>query len=416
MKAVNRMGLNLLTLALGTLLGLAAPARAARLLPPAAGDLAAATLTADVAPAAADVERSPLSLSWPIDQAAEDLASPSGPHTAESRACWHLADAPALAEGVRLPLSEPGALLKLSPQSGAGLDAGALELVDPRGDVHPGTDALTPVLDSEHLRRAGIPFSPGTALFTVRPELGPGTFVLRARVTAPVLVYLLERDAPTYLSLTPSSDVVLAGGSVHLIARLRDRHADLEVRSITGELVAPDGLSSPFALTRAADGSYHADLRAPAHRHRPGALHTLQVHVDGVTARGLAVRRTVTSALAVASPTARYTGAVAIEDVGAGGVRIRLGVDVAAASRFAATAILYGANRHGVSQPIGVAQAARWLEPGLGELVLDVDPATIAASGLRAPYELRDLRLVDQGRLAPLHRQARAIALPPARD
>jgi hypothetical protein len=255
--------------------------------------------------------------------------------------------------------------------------------------------------------------APEPAVFVVRPELGDGLFVLRGRVAAPVLVYLLERAAPTYLSLAPSSDLVLAGDTVQLVARLRDGQADLEVRSIDARLIAPDGTAVTFAMTRAGDGSARADVRAPTPPPVAGALHTLQVHVEGVTARGLKVRRTATSAFAVSAPTARYTGAVAIEDPSPRGLRIRLGVDVAAASRFAAAAILHGSDANGHLRPIGVAQTARWLEPGAGALVLEFDAATLAATDLRAPYELRDLRLVDHGRLALLHRQARALVFAP---
>ena len=42
-------------------------------------------------------------------------------------------------------------------------------------------------------------------------------------------------------------------------------------------------------------------------------------------------------------------------------------------------------------------------------LTLAFAAATIAASGMRGPFELHDLRLVDQGRMFVLHRQARAL-------
>lgn len=394
----------------------AAPAEpTARLSAPVAGDLVGARLTADVPAVSAAIDRAPVAMSWPIDQATDDLQSRPVAHRADSRAWWKRADAAALATGVPLPISQPGALLKLSPQDGAALGVDALELVDPQGRTYRGADVFKPLVEPTHLRDAGAEFAPGTAMFRLRPDLGVGAFVLRARVRGPVLVHVLERDADAYLSLEPDSDIVLTGGRLHVRARLRDGQADLKARSISGELIGPDGESTRFALTRAADGSWRADLPAPTRAARPGVLHTLQIHAEGVTARGVPVRRTVTNAVAIAAPTARYTGTVAVEDAGDGRLQIHLPVEVSAASRFAASAVLHGTNRAGKLQPIGVGQAARWLEPGAGELVLEFDAATLKAAGLQGPYELRDLRLVDQGRLATVHRQARAGTLPAAR-
>lgn len=395
----------------------AAPAApGARLAAPEPGDFAGSELVTDVPAAPASIDRAPVSISWPIDQAADDLQSRPAPHRAESRGWWHRADVAALKAGVPLPISEPGALLKLSPQDGAAISLDALELVDPQGRVHRGADALRPLADPTHLRSAGASFAPGTAMFTLRPDLGVGAFVLRARHRAPVLVHVLERDAAAYLSLEPDSDLVLVGGRLQIRARLRDGEADLKASWIRGQLIAPGGEVTRFALKRAADGSYRADVPAPRRAAAPGVLHTLQVDAEGLTARGVPVKRTATNAVSIAAPTARYTGDVAIDELGDGRLRIRLSVEVGAASRFAASAVLYGSNRAGERQPIGVGQAARWLEPGAGELVLEFDAATLEAAGLRGPYELRDLRLVDQGRLATVHRQARALTLPATRN
>ncbi|MDC0722232.1 DUF4785 domain-containing protein [Nannocystis bainbridge] len=408
-------------LSLGAAL-LAAPTAAAapaapdvRLSAPVAGDIAGDRLATEVPAVSAAIDRAPVAMSWPIDQAADDLQSRPAAHRAESRVWWRRFEVAALAKGVSLPISEPGALLKLSPQDGASIGLDALELVDAQGRVLAGADALKPLVDPSHLRSAGAPFAPGTAMFTLRPDLGVGAFVLRARVRSAVLVHVLERDAGAYLSLEPDADLALVGGRLQVRAHLRDGEAVLKASSIKGELIAPDGEITRFDLARAADGSYRAELAAPRRAAAPGALHTLQVHAEGVTARGVPVRRTVTNAVSIAAPTARYTGGVTVEDSGDGRLRIRLQVEVGAASRFGAAAVLHGTNRGGKLQPLGVGQAADWLEPGPGELVLEFDEATLKAAGLRGPYELRDLRLVDQGRLATVHRQARALALPTAR-
>lgn len=390
--------------------GAAARGEALQLLPPADGDLVAPPPGPDAPPPSPSIDRAPVSLSWPIDQAADDLADRPPPHRADSRAWWQVAAPAQLAAGLPLAISEPGALLRLSPRDGAPLTAEQLELVAPDGTVLPGADALRPLADPTHLADAGAAFPPGTSLFTLRPELGAGEFTLRATVSAPALVYVLERASGTHLSLTPSSELAFSGDRVRVAAALRDADTVLSASSIEGALVAPDGQVARFSLAREPDGGYAGEVAVPPRSGPIGALYTLQVDAAGATARGHRVRRTVSNALAVSLPTARLSGPVAAERDDAG-LRFTLAVDVGAASRFGASAVLYGTNDRGQPQPIAVGQAARWLDPGAGELDLQFDAVALTAAGMRAPYELRDLRLVDQGRIQVLHRQSRALAV-----
>ncbi|UUS15313.1 hypothetical protein NMB32_05610 [Stenotrophomonas sp. CD2] len=60
-------------------------------------------------------------------------------------------------------------------------------------------------------------------------------------------------------------------------------------------------------------------------------------------------------------------------------------------------------------KPVAQAHAAAWFDgPGAGQLVLPFDQAALPA-GFGAPYELRDLQLQDQSRMAPI--ESRALAL-----
>lgn len=386
-----------------------APASARlRLLPLALGDLAPTALADDAPPASPAIDRTPVAMSWPIDQASADLAAAPVPPP-DSRAWWRLVTAPELAAGVPLPISEPGALLKLSPEGGTPLAFDQIELEGPDGVVHRGDAGLRPLADPVHLRDAGMPFSPGTAVLELLPELGAGAFTLRAAAGARVLVYVLERGSQATLSVAPTSDVAFAGDRVRVTARLRDGEAVLTASSIAGELVGPDGASAPIALSRDPDGAYSGEVVAPA-RPVQGALYTLQLRAEGTSRKGLALRRDALGAVALSLPTARLT-ADAGRDPDPGPLRVHLSVEVAAASRFGVSAVLHGTNARGELQPIAVGQSAQWLEPGVHPITLAFDPETLAAGGLGAPYELRDLRLLDQGRMSVLHRQARALPL-----
>ena len=70
---------------------------------------------------------------------------------------------------------------------------------------------------------------------------------------------------------------------------------------------------------------------------------------------------------------------------------------------------MYATGRDGQLKPVAQAHAAAWFDgPGRGQLVLPFDQAALPA-GFGAPYELRDLQLQDQSRMAPI--ESRALAL-----
>lgn len=71
-------------------------------------------------------------------------------------------------------------------------------------------------------------------------------------------------------------------------------------------------------------------------------------------------------------------------------------------------ALLYG-TVDGELRALAVAHAAQWLEPGSQSLVLRFAAGLLA--GASGPYELRDLTLLDQGRMGVLQRQQRGVSI-----
>jgi hypothetical protein len=61
--------------------------------------------------------------------------------------------------------------------------------------------------------------------------------------------------------------------------------------------------------------------------------------------------------------------------------------------------------------PAAVAHSAAWLDRGTATLDLQFDSAALLPSGLDAPYELRDLRLINQADMSLIERRERAASL-----
>lgn len=379
-----------------------ASAQAAQPLRVAAGDQIPAGLVAAPLPAD-ESEHAPLAFAWALDPA-QPLQAP-GPQAAISRSYWQQVDAAELQRGLELPLSAPDAVIQLSPAPGArALPASSLQVRDPAG-----RSSVARSVDARQLQDAGMPVGDGSSMLRTGTTSAAGVYRLQsAQAQGRYVVQVLEPNSPLRLEVQASQTQVLAGGNVQLQARLLEDGASasaLRTRrgSLGGEalLVAPDGRSWPQRLLRTTDGSLRAQVRIPAQASNAQGLWELQVfaQADGVLRDGKV-------AFAVARPTARFVGQ-AMPDPSSR--QVSLPLQVAAAGRYEARGTLYATAANGQLQPVAQAHAAAWFDgPGRGALVLPFDQAALPA-GFGAPYELRDLQLQDQSRMAPI--ESRALAL-----
>lgn len=165
-------------------------------------------------------------------------------------------------------------------------------------------------------------------------------------------------------------------------------------------------------MTAAAAAICHADLTVAQAATVPGLW---EVHARAAGEhRALTAVRSVRVPFAVAAPTARLTGVAAVTATGegTGGLRIELPLEVAAAGRYEVRGVLWATAPDGTRKPHVAVHAADWLEPGRGVLAIEVPADQLGTGGLGAPWELRDLRLIDQGRMGLLHRQSEALVIP----
>ncbi|HYH46618.1 MAG TPA: DUF4785 domain-containing protein, partial [Thermoanaerobaculia bacterium] len=281
---------------------------------------------------------------------------------------------------------------------------------------HAGAAALEQSVTAEQLAAAGSPFPEGTAAFRLRADLGTGRFLLRvpdlAAGSERYVIHVLDRASDLELAAGSGRIAYLAGDVLTVETELLQGGRRLPVqtlREVTGYLVAPNGEARPVRFQQTLTGAWRASAPLTGTA-APGALWEVEVTARGEQA-GRTVLRGVRTAFAVAAPTARFTG-LATPQGDAGRPAVSLEVETAAAGRYEARGVLFGTDARGELKPAAVAHAAAWLEPGRGRIELAFDPATLAEAGLGAPFEVRDLQLLDQGRMGLLHRQAWGLVLP----
>ncbi|OEY99416.1 MULTISPECIES: DUF4785 domain-containing protein [Stenotrophomonas] len=354
----------------------------------------------------ATTERAPVQFAWALEPT-QALTAPA-PFTALSRSYWDTVDAASLQRGLELPLTAPDAVIQVSPVQGArALEVEQLQVRDPNG-----AQALDTVVDTQQLRAAGMGVNEGSAMARTGASTAVGSYRLQApQAQGRYVVQVLEPNSPIALQLQADRQQVLAGGRVALTARLQNDGGSAALaagRSVArvlpaaGEalLVAPDGRSWPVPLVAGKDG-LRAQVTIPEDIGQAQGLWELQAFV---TAQG--VQRDAKVAFSVARPTARFSGQAAAD---AAQRQVRLPLRIGAPGRYEARGTLYATGPGGTLRPVAQAHSAAWFESaGAGELTLAFDSVALPG-GYAAPFELRDLQLLDQGRMAPIETRAVAV-------
>ena len=381
----------ILSIAVATALVAFSASAAQPLLPAGGTDQVPAKLSALPAPSL-QVERAPVRFSWKLDPAT--ALYESAPAVAESREFWQTVDAADLQRGVALKLSAPGSLIRNSPAAGArGLPTDSLKLQGTRGPAK-----LERLLDARQLKAAGMEVGTGTVMAKLAPEAGAGSFTLSAaEARGRYVVHVFEPASTDVLSAKVDRDRALAGGQIRL-----DVNFARAGRSVNagGEalLVSPDGRSWPVKLAAAGSG-LRANVQLPKVASSAPGLWELQVFTD---ADG--IQRDARTAFAVAQPTARFGGRY---DFDATKLQMALPLVAASAGRYEARGQLYATAPDGILRPVSQAHSAAWFERGGGTLTLAFERSHLP-QGYGAPFEVRQLELFDQSRMAPLEKRARA--------
>ena len=398
-----------------------AMAQPVQMLPMQDGDLAATDLVAPMGLKASSVPTEAVSMSWalPADKAL-DLGT-SG-QVAISKEYWIDITAKDLQQGVPIFAQSPGALVRINPApgdkalAGTPLNPNSLTVLDANKRVFAEGSAMELMASPEQLKAAGSPFVEGTMAFRLRADLGAGPFTLKAANLGEgrYVMHVLDQGSPVELAVKTTRGEYLHGQQLNLDALLQTDGkvglVGMAMESVEGFVVSPAGRSWPVRFTANDSGAYKASLALDALEAPAPGLWEAHVAVQG-KAEGLNLRRYAKVAFQVTVPSARFSGGAEKVALLNGGLALRLGVTTASASRYEVRGVLYGTDAAGAMRPIAVSHSANWLEAGDHALVLSFGQDLLDASGLGAPFEVRDLRLVDQGTMGTLHRQGRGLLI-----
>lgn len=352
---------------------------------------------------AGQFEREPVQFAWALDPS--DAVSAPMVEVMESRSFWRTVEAAELQRGVEVELSAPGAVIQLSPAAGArALPAQSLKVRDAANRVMD-----TRQFESAQLQQAGMAVAPGTQLlklesgdigrYRLQAADGQGRYVLQ----------VLEPNSPVVLRARTDRAVAFAGSRISLqvdmdgaqsaAASLAQRLARAPLVG-QGLLVAPDGRTWDVPLQAGRGGGLSSTVALPAEGSDAPGLWELQLFTEQA-----GIARDTRLAFAVARPTARIAGSIRAANL----ADLRFPLQVGAPGRYEVRATLFATGSDGQLRPVAQGHSAAWFNAaGAGQLRLSFAGVALPA-GYGAPYELREVELHDQSRMAPIERRARAL-------
>lgn len=382
--------------------------------PQASDDLRIESLPAAIpaAPPSRHAESRPVSYAWPltIDQSAP---APSGPAMA-SQQYWVDTTGRGLEQGLKLPLSAPGAIVRISAlHAGTGtlLDADRLQ-VSVDGYSLPVTqgDGGLQLISGADLQAQGLSVPTDSLAFELPGQGQPSLLRLQlagAPAEQPMVVHVFEPRSAWLGQLSAARHNYLTGDELKLDVSLVNGEERFAPQSIQAVLVSPDAAHAwPLEVTP--DG---LGLKGSAPSSLPQAgegLYEVHAYLEGRQGDSL-VRRDLKVAVNIAVPTARLTEQVAA--AADNGLTVDLGLEVATAGRYQVSGQVWGTAGDGSLQPLAMAQTAAVLDPGKGQLQLEVPAKLVLESGLGAPFQVREVQLRDQGRMALLESRSRGLTI-----
>lgn len=318
---------------------------------------------------------------------------------------WFPVSGKQLSQGVELDISHPGALVRLTALV---KNAKRATIVNPREleiykDFEKQEEAMESLITEKQISSATI--FQGASAFRFNPKAGTGRFELRSSQRLmdddQYIVNVKEKGSPKVLHMATSNLTLFAGEQFHFSALIKEEKNAIPDAQYEAHLVSPNGQLHNLSIFENDDGRWQTLLPSQVQSLAPGELHELYLNVTAGE-EGERVRRTAKLPFSIAAPTAKFENIIPVMT---GGVAATINLNVANEGRYGLRGTIYGTDTEGKLRSIMRSHSAYWLTAGGQSIDLAYDESILEKSNLQPPYKLKDLVLIDQGKLAVLHKQ-----------
>jgi hypothetical protein len=304
--------------------------------------------------------------------------------------------------GIKLDVSHPGALIRLSGKKTNDVSVVESIAIDPQQiEISKGKETLENAFSQKVSKQqfASANIFPNSSAVKLQEHIGRGQFSLK--VTQPLndneryLVNVKEKGSEYGLTLSVPTQTLFAKQALTFDMAMHNSKGQLTFNTNKAFIKTPTGMILPVK-TKLVEGKQSIKLPDVSATNSRGELFELHISSQ-VNDKGLTIRRSSKVAFAIAQPTAKMTGKVNVETTHA-----KVELNVASEGRYEISAVVSGINLKGKPEAVMLSRSAYYLQPGEQNAKLIFDESLLKNLNVLPPYSLSQLRLVDQSRMALL--------------
>lgn len=315
---------------------------------------------------------------------------------------WFQTNGLALREGVKVNLTQPDALIRII-QGPTVTGSNPVQTLDTslfnfHSDNHFPKPEIKQVISQSQLMSSDL-FKNSIAIKTTENNLAREFKLQTSQALSASDIYMInvkEKNSPYQLQLNLHSQIFSDNNQFGAFSLLHNKNVSLIPKQLEVNLVSPNGNSTPVKYTLNSQGKININLETPEQLISPiNGLYEVYVTASG-THNGIRVKRNAKMAIAFKKDTAKISNVILSTDT----AKATLDISVKTKSRFEVRGILYAKNKQGLMVPAIEAHAAQTLRTGEQNIQLPFNTKILSQLQLTAPYELREIRLIDQKQLA----------------
>ncbi len=346
------------------------------------------------------------------------LALPQSNTRSESDEFWMTVSGAELNKGVKLAISQPSSIIRVAPRAdnrsgaiikGRSISPEQLQLQKVGDKADNKASYIQSLTDADALATAGL--ADHSSALTLSSSATAGTYKLTVAQPLPesgqYLLNVKEKGSPYKLKLSANNRVASDELTMPFTLQLSNSQTALQPQA---SLKHANGNIQTLAVEQV-NGQWQATLPTISNMPSSNAgLSEIQVNVQ-TQVNGQAVYRTVKTAFKQFVASAKLSSNVESQWLDGLPLQLTFAVELQQEGRFGVNAALTGTDMTGKDILILTSQSAAWLTADSSTISLDLDAAAIKRSGLKAPFKLKALELVDQGQMARLSYQQQALTM-----
>lgn len=318
---------------------------------------------------------------------------------------WFEATGSQLSTGVDLSISHPGSLIRISSKKGkhdylltdTAIDPKNIALFVKGKEKNKLINPFKQSVSQQQLATANI--FPNSSAIILNEKVGLGLFTLKVEQRLigehNYIVNVKEKNSKYKSQIKTPSQSYLAGQLVDFQASISYDGNVLIDNEHTAYVQFPSGSRKPVEVLSKGD-LFQVKVPENIGTEKIGQLYELHLESKAID-KGVKIQRNNKFAFAISQPTAKLMKVAKVNNSEA-----FVELEVASEGRYEISAIISGVNNKGQLTPGMLSRSAYYLQPGKQQIELRFDTGILNELGMRSPFSLNHLKLVDQSRMAVL--------------